>query len=128
MSPGQRQRPALADQADIGQRLLHGDAAAAALDDENEIEIAVADFGDRPGGRLAAEGRSDIRNACEIIPQVSLMQNPVVPLPLRHDDPIPFYLSMIFSENRFTLSGSCSHMGRIVPPVPGSSSRSRPFF
>lgn len=89
MSPGQRQRPALADEADIGQRLLHGDAAAAALDDENEIEIAVADFGDRPGGRLAAEGRGEIRNAREIVPQRRLMQNPVVPLPLRHDDPIP---------------------------------------
>ena len=61
MGARQRQRPALADEAHVGQRLLHGDAALRALDDEDEVEIAVADLGDRPGGGLAAEPRRDLR-------------------------------------------------------------------
>ena len=41
----QRQRPAVADQADVGQRLLGDELAARAGEDEHEVEVAVADLG-----------------------------------------------------------------------------------
>src|SRR6267142_5479122 len=44
MRARQRQRPALADETYIGQRLLDGYSALAPLDDEYEIEVAVADL------------------------------------------------------------------------------------
>src|SRR3712207_6943031 len=47
------QRPALADEAHIGQRLLHHEAAGRALHDEDEVEVAVADLAqDRKSTRL----------------------------------------------------------------------------
>ena len=56
MGARQRQRPALADQTHIGQRLLDGDSAFCPLDDEHEIEVAVADLADRPGCRARRAG------------------------------------------------------------------------
>ena len=44
------QRPALADQAHIRQCLLDDHAARAGGDDEDEVEIAVADLSDLPIG------------------------------------------------------------------------------
>ena len=44
----ERQRPALADQPDIGQRLLGDDAADRAFDDEDQVQIAVSDLADGP--------------------------------------------------------------------------------
>ena len=51
----QRQRPTVADQAHVGQRLLDDDAAPRAFDDEHEIEIAVADFAHAPRFRRRSE-------------------------------------------------------------------------
>jgi hypothetical protein len=45
--------PALSDQAHIRQRLLDDHAGRAGGDDEDEVEIAVADLADRPIGRIA---------------------------------------------------------------------------
>ena len=42
----ERQRPGFADQPHVGQRLLDHDAVTRPLDDEDEIEIAVADLAD----------------------------------------------------------------------------------
>ncbi len=74
--------------------LLHGDAALGPLHDEDEIEIAVTDFADRPGIRLAAELCREFGKACEIGPQVGFMQDTIGLRPLRaHDysspDPCP---------------------------------------
>ena len=77
----QRQRPALADQAHIGQRLLDGDSAVAAAYDEDEIEIAVADLADGPAGRRSAQPRCDRGKLREVIAQIRLAQNPIFVLP-----------------------------------------------
>ena len=61
MRARQRQRPAFADETHVGQRLLDGDAARVPLDDEHEIEVAVADLADRPGSRCAAKPGRDRR-------------------------------------------------------------------
>ena len=61
----ERQRPGFADETHIGQRLLDDDAVFVALDDEHQIEIAVADLADPPAGRLAAEPFADGRNLGE---------------------------------------------------------------
>ena len=53
-------RPALADEADIGQRLLDADPARGAFHQEDEVEIAVAHLGDLPVRRAAAEPGRDI--------------------------------------------------------------------
>ena len=42
------QRPAFADQAYIGQRLLDHQAPGRTLDNENQIEIAIANFANFP--------------------------------------------------------------------------------
>ncbi len=47
----QRQRPAVADQADIGQGLLDDGSSRGAFDDEDQVEIAVADLADLPASR-----------------------------------------------------------------------------
>ena len=77
MRARQRQRPAFADEPYIGQRLLDGDAARGPLDDEHEVEVAVADLADRPGSRLAAKPGRDRREPCKVIPQIGLMKNSV---------------------------------------------------
>ena len=46
--PLERQRPGFADEAHIGQGLLDHDAAGRPLDDEDEIEVAVADLAHAP--------------------------------------------------------------------------------
>ena len=51
----QRQGPAIAHEADIGQRLLDDHGALGAFDDEDQIEIAVADFAHFPGLRISAD-------------------------------------------------------------------------
>src|SRR5690606_18394938 len=51
----ERQRPAFADKADVRQRLLDDHAALGAVNDEYQVEIAVADFTDAPSGRIASE-------------------------------------------------------------------------
>ena len=48
----QRQRPAVADEPHIGQRLLDDGGALVALDDEDQVQIAVADL-----AHLPARGR-----------------------------------------------------------------------
>ena len=77
MRARQRQRPAFADEAHIGQRLLDGDAARSPLDDEHEVEVAVADLADRPGGGRSAEPGCDRGIRREIVAQVRLAQNAV---------------------------------------------------
>ncbi len=57
--PLQVQRPALADQPDIGQRLLDAQVTGRAVDDEDQVEVAVADLAHLPGRGLAAEPRAD---------------------------------------------------------------------
>ena len=61
----ERQRPALADQPHIGQRLLDDRSALVALDDEDQIEIAVADFTDVPASGSAADARRQRLYAAE---------------------------------------------------------------
>ena len=73
----QRQRPALADEAHVRQRLLDGDAARVPLDDEHEVEVAVADLADRPGSRRAAKPGRDRRAPGEVIPQIGFMKNSI---------------------------------------------------
>jgi hypothetical protein len=51
----QRQRPALADKANIGQGLLDDRRAFAARDDEHEVEVAVADLLDGPVRNVPAD-------------------------------------------------------------------------
>ena len=58
----ERQRPRFADEPHIGQRLLDDDAVSLALDNEHQVEIAVADLADPPAGRLAAEPIADRGN------------------------------------------------------------------
>ncbi len=58
----QRQRPGFSDETHIGQRLLDDDARSRPFDNEDEIEIAVADLADAPVGRLAAEPFANDRN------------------------------------------------------------------
>ncbi|MNU03840.1 hypothetical protein D3C72_2480160 [compost metagenome] len=53
--PLQGQRPALADEPDIGKRLLDDRSPLVAGDDEDEIEIAVADLLDLPAAMIAAD-------------------------------------------------------------------------
>ena len=81
MRARQRQRPAFADETHVWQRLLDGDAARGSLDDEHEIEIAIANLDDRPGSGRAAQPDRDRRDLCEVIPQLGLMKNPVFVLP-----------------------------------------------
>ncbi len=73
----ERQRPALADQAHIGQRLLDGDCAVLASYDEDEVEIAVAYFADRPVRRRSAELGCDRGKLRKVVSQIRLAQNPV---------------------------------------------------
>ena len=81
MRARQRQRPALADQPHVRQRLLDGDTARIPLDDEHEIEVAVADLADRPGCRCAAKPGRDRGKPCEVIPQIGFMKNSIFILP-----------------------------------------------
>jgi hypothetical protein len=55
----QRQRPGLADQPDIGQRLLDDHRAPRSPDNEYQIEIAVADLGDLPGSHIFSDPRPE---------------------------------------------------------------------
>ncbi len=73
----QRQRPALADQSHIRQRLLDGNTARRSLDDEHEIEVAVADFTDRPGLRRSSQPGDDVRNLGEVGAQIRIVQNAI---------------------------------------------------
>jgi hypothetical protein len=77
----QRQRPALADEAHIGQRLLDGNSAVAAAHDEDEIEIAVADFADGPVGRRSTQPRGDRGKPRQVVAQIRLTQNTIFVLP-----------------------------------------------
>jgi hypothetical protein len=81
MRARQRQRPALADEAHVRQRLLDGDAARGPLDDEHEVEVAVADLADRPGSGCAAKTGRDRGKPREVIPQIGFMKNSVFVLP-----------------------------------------------
>ena len=81
MRARQRQRPAFADEPHVRQRLLDGDAARVPLDDEHEIEVAVADLADRPGCRGAAKPGRDRREPREVVPQVGFMKNSIFVLP-----------------------------------------------
>ena len=81
MRARQRQRPAFADEAHIRQRLLDGDAARGPLDDEHEIEVAVADLADRPGSGCAAKPGRDRREPREVVPQIGFMKNSIFVLP-----------------------------------------------
>jgi hypothetical protein len=69
MRARQRQRPALADEAHVRQRLLDGDAAHVPLYDEHEIEVAVADLADRPGCWRAAKPGRDRGKPGEVVPR-----------------------------------------------------------
>ncbi len=51
----ERQRPAVADEPHIGQRLLDHDRARRTLDDEDEVEVAVADLAHLPGRAVGAD-------------------------------------------------------------------------
>ena len=66
-----------ADIAHMMAELFHRDAAARSLDDENEVEIAVSDLGDRPGlGRSTEPGR-DCRQPAQIVPQSAVSENAI---------------------------------------------------
>src|SRR6185503_2990227 len=73
----QRERPALADQAHVGERLFHHHAALGAFDDEDEVEVAVADLAHPPVGRLAAEAGGDRRQARQISSDVVFLQGAI---------------------------------------------------
>jgi hypothetical protein len=51
------------------------------LDDEHEIEVAVADLADRPGSGCAAKPDRDRRDPGEVVPQVGVMKNSIFVLP-----------------------------------------------
>ena len=68
------QGPALADQPDIGQRLLQHHAAFGPFDHENQVEIAVAHFADLPVRRLAAEVGRNGRDIRQIGGNVGLLR------------------------------------------------------
>ena len=55
----ERQRPALAHHAHVGQRLLDHHATGTAGDDEYQIEVAIAHFTDLPLCRVAAHTAGD---------------------------------------------------------------------
>ncbi len=61
----ERQRPALADQAEIGQRLLDDDRAAGPLDDEDEVQVAVADLAHVPARDVGADALAHHRDRAE---------------------------------------------------------------
>lgn len=63
--PLERQRPGFANEAHIGQRLLDHEPAGRPLDDEDEVEVAVADLAHAPLGRLAAEPCPQVGQAGE---------------------------------------------------------------
>ena len=58
-SAGQRQRPAVPDQPDIGQCLLDDDGSMPAFDNEHQIQISVTDLFDGPGSRIRADPSGD---------------------------------------------------------------------
>jgi hypothetical protein len=60
----ERQGPAFADQPDVGQSLLHHDAPGRPLHDEDEIEIAVADFPASPQHGVA-EAKAQFRHRAQ---------------------------------------------------------------
>jgi hypothetical protein len=76
-----RQRPALADQAHVRQRLFDCDSALPSPYDEHEIEIAVANFADRPGCWRTAQLRRDPGKLRKIVAQIGLPQNSIFVLP-----------------------------------------------
>ena len=55
----ERQRPALAHQAHVWQRLLHAKPAGRAAHEKDEVQIAVADLVHSPGRGIAAEPRAE---------------------------------------------------------------------
>src|SRR5437773_1103765 len=70
----QRQGPGIADQAHIGQSLLDDDAPPRPLDDEDEIEIAVADFLYAPLGEGAAQLFTHLRHRRQNLRQAAVTQ------------------------------------------------------
>jgi hypothetical protein len=90
----ERQRPAVTDKAHIGQRLLDDHRSRAALDDEDEVEVAVAHLGHVPKLRRAADGRGDGRQPGQPCRQGLGAQGFVggqcsFPLGLRAGSPVP---------------------------------------
>src|SRR4029077_10272473 len=69
--------PALADQPDIGQRLLQHDAAFGPFDDEHQVEIAVAHFADLPIRRLAADAGRNGGDIRQIGGNIGFLEGPV---------------------------------------------------
>lgn len=65
----QRQRPAFADKAHIGQRLLDDGSAPVAGDDEDQIEVAVADFLNAPARKVRPDFFSQDGVAAEFFRQ-----------------------------------------------------------
>jgi hypothetical protein len=59
----QRHRPAFADKPHIGQGLLDADAACRPPDQEDEVQVSVADLADLPITRLPAQPGGDVRLA-----------------------------------------------------------------
>ena len=81
MRARQRQRPALADEPHVGQRLLDGDPAVRAPDDEHEVEVAVADLADRPGLRRSPELLGNGGKPRKVVPQFAFRQSSIFFLP-----------------------------------------------
>ena len=73
----ERHRPALAGCPDIGQRLFYADPAAGAVDQEDQIEVAVADLADSPLGSVAAEPRADVGQRIQERADTGLVERPV---------------------------------------------------
>ncbi len=73
----ERHRPALSDHPDIGQSLLDADPTGRPLDQEHEVEIAVADLGDAPIGRGPAEARNDLGQLGEEVRQRALIERAI---------------------------------------------------
>ena len=70
----QRQRPRLAARSQIWQRLFDAYAALRAFDDEDQIEIAIADFADAPLPGLTAKQFADLLNIAEIVGRLSTLR------------------------------------------------------
>ena len=80
MRARERQRPALADQTHIGQRLLDGNSALRPLYDEHEVEVAVANLADRPIRWRSPKPGGNGGQLCQIVSQIRVPQNSVLVL------------------------------------------------
>ena len=86
--PLEIERPALADQAHIGQRLLDAQVAGGPLDDEHEVQVAVADLASpasRPARRRAGPERGqpgEIARHGPVVERAVALRRPEATMPI----------------------------------------------